>query len=193
MKRSIWIGLPLIAVFVLVASAQAERPFGMRGGKPGLHFTGGPRPGGGFGGPGGHMRGGFGGGPGMGHGPGRMLPILLKHADLTPEQRGKVNEIMESHRPAFRRLFDQLHEAHEALGDRMFSKTEISDGDLDADINRVMDLRGQLMREGTEVMLEVRRILTAEQLEKVASTRKRLDEWRSEMRDLFGDPRKEGF
>ena len=184
MKRSIWIGLPLIAVFVLVASAQAERPFGMRGGKPGPHFAGGP---------GGHMRGGFGGGPGMGHGPGRMLPILLKHADLTPEQQGKVNKIMESHRPAFRRLFEQLHEAHEALGDRMFSKAEISDGDLDADINKVMDLRGELMREGTQVMLEVRRILTPEQLEKVASTRKRLDEWRSEMRDLFGDPRKEGF
>ena len=122
----------------------------------------------------------------MGGGPGRMLPVLLQSADLTEDQQRKVHEIMSSRQPNFRRLFGELHEAHEALGDRVFGDEKLADGDLDADMEKVMKLRGQLMREGTQVVLEVRRILTPEQLAKVESTRKRLEELRSEMRELFG-------
>ena|SRR5256885_2513187 len=54
----------------------------------------------------------MGDGPGMmGDGPGMMLPLLLRGANLTPEQKTQVHHIMDTHRATFQTLFGQLRTA----------------------------------------------------------------------------------
>ena len=136
----------------------------------------------------GPMRGGVPGPAMPGAGPGRLLPLLLRSADLTADQKSQVRKIVESHRPAFRRLFTQLHAAHQALADRLFSEDDLRAGQLAPEVNRIADLRKRLMREGLDVVLEIRRILTSEQRKKVARTRTRLEELRREMKEILGEP-----
>ncbi|RMF22693.1 MAG: periplasmic heavy metal sensor [Deltaproteobacteria bacterium] len=147
-----------------------------------------PPPGAGmFGGPG-PMLGGMPGPGTPGAGPGRLLPLLLRSADLTAEQKAEVRKILDSHRPAFRRLFTQLRQAHQALAERLFTDGDLRAGQLAPEVNRVADLRKRLMREGLDVVLEVRRLLTPEQRKKVARTRAKLEELRREMHEILGEP-----
>ncbi|RMD82386.1 MAG: periplasmic heavy metal sensor [Candidatus Dadabacteria bacterium] len=122
-----------------------------------------------------------------GAGPARLVPLLLRSARLTPEQRVKARKIIERHRPTLRRLFGELRKAHEALAKRIFSTEELRSGELAPEINRIEDLRGRLMREGIDVILEVRALLTPEQRARVASAHEKLESLRRQMRELLGE------
>src|SRR6266508_2338646 len=68
----------------------------------------------------------MGGGPGMMEdGPGMMLPLLLRGADLTPEQKTQMHQIMAGHRATFKTLFSQLHAAQEEVTNKLFAPGEI--------------------------------------------------------------------
>jgi Spy/CpxP family protein refolding chaperone len=76
----------------------------------------GPAPGGQFGGPGGGRMGRGPGGPGGG--PFGMLgPMMLGRLNLTDDQRGRVRQIVESHREEEKALRQRAMKAHEALLD----------------------------------------------------------------------------
>ena len=126
-------------------------------------------------------------GPGgmMGDGPGMMFPMLFKKMDPTPEQEAQVRKIMDDHRGAFRTLFEQLQAAHEGMADKLFTLGEVKDEDLAPQVQRISDLRKQLMQEGLKVTLEMRGVLTPEQLAKAAELKKRMQALHAEMRGLF--------
>jgi Spy/CpxP family protein refolding chaperone len=178
------VALPALARPPMGPGSDSGRP--MSGGRgPGM----GPGMGYGPGSPGGCM---MSGSP-MGMGPGRMLPVLLHNADLTPDQRTKVRDIMRSHGATFRKVFGELRTAHEALGEKMFAAGPLSEADLREQLGKTSELRQKLTEEGAKVMLEVRAVLTPEQLAKMDNTRKRLDELRKEMAELLGEPGRPDF
>ncbi len=125
---------------------------------------------------------------GFGHGPGRMLPMLLRSAELNPEQSAKVKDLVDSRRPAFEKLFDKLRRAHEGVADLIFSSGELDATALDAQVDEVGAARTALMREGIKTAVEVRTLLSPEQRAKVAEAKDRLQRLRLEMRDIMGDP-----
>lgn len=139
---------------------------------------GGPRHGMGSMGPG-HMM--------MGDGPGMMLPMVLKGIDLTEAQEKQVRTIMQTHRATLRTLFGELKTAQEEVADTLFAPGEVRAEDLTNQLQRVSQLREQLMREGLKVALEVRGILTPEQIAKGAEIKARMRSLHSEMRGLFHD------
>jgi len=192
MKRAILATLVVASMVALPALARPPMGPGSDGGRPlsGGHGPGiGPGMGYGPGGPGGCM---MGGSP-MGMGPGRMLPVLLHNADLTPEQRSKVRDIMRSHGATFRKVFGELRAAHEALGEKMFAAGPLSEAEVREQLGKTSALRQKLTEEGAKVMLEVRAVLTPEQLAKMDKTRKRLEELRKEMAELLGDSGRPDF
>jgi Spy/CpxP family protein refolding chaperone len=130
-------------------------------------------------------------GPGRmaGDAPGMMLPLVLKGVDLTDEQEKQVHEIMAAHRATFRTLFSELQSAHKDVADKLFAPGDVRAEDLTVQMQRVAQLREQLMREGLKVALEVRGLLTPEQLAKAAELKERIRELRTEMRGLFKDKR----
>lgn len=153
----VWVGL--VAVILWSAAVYGEPPWGK-----------GRHPGG--------MR---------GEGTEMMLPMLLRGADLTAEQKAQVGKIMAAHRPTFQSLSKQLRAAQEEMADKLLGPGEMRAEDLTPLAQRVAQLREQLAQEGIKVALEVRGMLTPDQLAKATQVRKRMRELRGEMRSLMGE------
>ncbi len=124
---------------------------------------------------------------GMGGGPSTLgLRLLIRSADLTDAQKAQVQQILASHRPRFQTLRSQLQATSQQLADRLYAPGPVTADDLAPLRQQIAQLRDLLGQEALQTALEVRAILTAEQLAKVAQARQRLQELRSEMRSLLG-------
>jgi Spy/CpxP family protein refolding chaperone len=123
---------------------------------------------------------------GRGGGGGRHgdFGMLLRSAELTEAQRQQVVQIVAAHRPQLKALMSQLRTAQEALKAKLYGPGTVTEADLAPDLQQLEQLRSQLAHERTQLALQVRGVLTPEQLAKVAQKRQRMNELRQEMRDL---------
>jgi Spy/CpxP family protein refolding chaperone len=130
-------------------------------------------------------------GPGrvMEDGPGMLLPLVLKGVDLTDAQEKRVQEIMAAHRARLRTLFSELQATHKDLGDKLFAPGDVRLEDFTPQMQQMGQLREQLMQEGLKAAVEVRNLLTPEQLAKAAEIKDRMRALHTEMRELFRDKR----
>lgn len=111
----------------------------------------------------------------MPYGAGSMLPMILRGVNLTIEQDLRIQEIMVAHRPTFQRLNKQLQVAHKEMADKLFAPGELRSDDLTRHVQRIGQLRGQQFQEGLKVMLDIRGVLTHEQLVKASEVKQRLE------------------
>ena len=123
----------------------------------------------------------------MGGGPGFMFPMILKKLNLTQEQDTKVQTIMASHRDAFRSLFKQLEAAHETMANRFFTPGRLTSDDVTSQAKPIHQIREQLMNEGLKVAVEVREVLTPEQLTKASQLKQKMQAVQEQMRGVFDD------
>ncbi len=124
----------------------------------------------------------------MGDGPSMMLPLVLRHADLTPEQTDQVHKIMQANHGTLRTLFKQLQAANEDLANKLFAAGSVQAPDLAPQVQHITQLRQQLMDQGIKTALAIRAVLKPEQLAKVAQLKARLDKAQAEMRSIFEEP-----
>jgi Spy/CpxP family protein refolding chaperone len=134
------------------------------------------------------MHGSSGAGRMIGHGPGTMLPLLLRGANLTDDQKAQIKQIMGSHHATFRNLFGQLHAAHEEMHKKLFEPGALQESDLMSQSQEISQLHNQLKQEGIKVMLEIRQVLTPEQLTKAGQLMQEMQTLRAQMRKLFEQP-----
>lgn len=132
----------------------------------------------------------FSGPPGLGGvGPdqdaGMLLPVIIRSVGLSDEQFGKVRTIMEAHRPQLQAIAGELRSAQRTLAEALVASTL---PDLEPTIRQITELRGRLMREGLAAAVEVRGVLTAEQLQRASEIGRKMIALRSEMESLLGDP-----
>ena len=120
-----------------------------------------------------------------GPGPGPMLPLFLHRADLTPEQRAKIHEVLESNRAELQKLLTRLEQANDAMSAKLFAARALKLADVEKEVAEVSELRRRLMVQGLETTLEIRAIMTPEQLAKVAAVKTRMDKLHAEMRGLL--------
>ena len=121
----------------------------------------------------------------IGDGPGMMLPLLLSGANLTADQKTQVHQIMADHRSTFRDLFSQLRAAQEQMSGKLFSAEAVQESDLGSQIQQISALRNQLAQESLKVVLEIRGVLTPEQLAQAAQLKQQMDALRAQRRSLF--------
>jgi len=119
-------------------------------------------------------------------GGGMMLPMLLRSANLTADQKPQVRQFMANHRAAFRDLFNQLRAVQQDMSTKLFSTGAVQEADLMADNQQIAALRSQLAQEGLKVVLEIRNILTTDQLTSVAQRYQQLQSVREQMRNMWG-------
>ena len=130
--------------------------------------------------------------PGMHGGIGRPdgeLWLMIRAANLTPEQQAKVRGILSTHRTTTRPLMQQLRQAQQELGTKLLTPGPLQPADLQPQLGRISQLREQLAQDGAQAALEVRAVLTPEQLARAAQTKERLSQLREEMRQLVQPPR----
>jgi Spy/CpxP family protein refolding chaperone len=124
-----------------------------------------------------------------GLGDGLRLPLLLRGAHLTPDQQAKVRDVLTAHRGAIRSLTEQLRQAQDEVADRLFVPGPVQPADLQSSLQRITQLREQLLQESAKVAVEVRALLTADQVTQAARVKDRLRALTTEMRQLMGEGR----
>jgi Spy/CpxP family protein refolding chaperone len=121
----------------------------------------------------------------MGEGAGMTLPVLLRGANLTADQKTQVQQIMSNHRAAFQSLFSQLRAAQDQISSTLLSAGPVGESDVAPQLQQVSALRSQLAEEGLRVTLEIRNILTPDQLARAAQLKTQMQSLRSQMRNLM--------
>ncbi|MGA2410033.1 MAG: periplasmic heavy metal sensor [Candidatus Binataceae bacterium] len=123
------------------------------------------------------MEGGMGGGP--------ELPLFLHSAGITPEQREQVKKIMDGSHPAFQALFEQLHAKRQQLDDKLFAPGAVNEGDIAKESAQIGQLQQQLADQELKVVLQIRSLLTPEQLNRVSRFHNRLESLHEQMKELM--------
>jgi len=118
---------------------------------------------------------------------GQLLPVLLKGIGLTPEQNQQVRQIIASHRGTLQSLFGQLQAANADLANKLIVPEEVKAEDLAPQVQRITELREQLLLEGLQAVLEVRNVLTSEQRAKAVQLKEQLQALRQTMSGLIGE------
>lgn len=116
------------------------------------------------------------------------LWLMIRAAQLTPEQQTKVRAILSAHRASARPVIEQLRQAQQELGSKLLAPGSVQAADLQPQLQRIGQLRDQLAQDSANAALEVRAVLTPEQLARVAQTKDRLKQLREEMRQLMQPP-----
>lgn len=120
---------------------------------------------------------------GMGR-PDGELWLMIRSANLTTEQQAKVRAILSAHRSTARPLIEQLRAAQHELGGKLLAPGTVQTGDIQPLLLRISQLRDNLALDSAQAVLEVRAVLTPDQLARAAQTRERLKQLREEMRQL---------
>ena len=121
------------------------------------------------------------GGPGRGGGGGAFGWHILRAVGLTDEPKTQIRQIYASHGPQLRALGQQMMAAREQIGDKLFSATPPSA----ADLATIKQLRDQMAQERLAMALEIRNVLTPDQLNKAAQIRQQLRNLRQQQRQLL--------
>jgi Spy/CpxP family protein refolding chaperone len=121
----------------------------------------------------------------MGEDLGPPLPMILRGVNLTPDQQARLQKIMEANRTIFRTRFRKLEAAHEEMAAKLLAPGEVDAADLTAHIRQITQLREQLMQAGLKVALEVRGVLTPDQLAKASQLKEEIKAIHTEMSHLF--------
>jgi Spy/CpxP family protein refolding chaperone len=161
----------LIAAAILGTSLCAGRVLAQEG----------PPPGGMMGGPPGGMMG----------GPPPVPPPLmmaLRAANLTDDQKKQVHTIMDSNRTTTAPLMSQMHSIREQIADKLLSSGSVSASDLMPLLTQQEQIQQQLDTQMVSTAIQIRGVMTADQLSKVSAANDKLKAIHSEIESILGPP-----
>jgi Spy/CpxP family protein refolding chaperone len=124
-------------------------------------------------------------GPRGGWGAGLMLGVPLHSLNLTPDQQTQVKSILSTYRAAARPIIQQLRQAQSDLSDKLLASGPLQASDVQASVQQISQARAQLLQLSSQATLDVRNLLTPDQLGAAAQTRAKLKDLRSQMRQLL--------
>ena len=124
-------------------------------------------------------------GPRGGWGGGLMLGVPLHSLNLTPDQQTQAQSILSTYRSSARPIIQQLRQAQGGLGDKLLAPGQLQAADLQSQLQQISQLRTQLLQLSAQATLEVRSLLTPDQLSAAAQTKDKLRDLRAQMRQLL--------
>lgn len=122
--------------------------------------------------------------------PGTPPPIgmMLQGISLTSDQQTAIDAIMKSHQQTAQPLLDQLHGERQALTAKLLSAGEVSLSDVAPLQQESAQTEQELQEDALKAALEVKSVLTADQLALAASNQQKLEKIHTEMHELVGTP-----
>lgn len=139
--------------------------------------------------PGGMMMGGPPGGMMMG-GPPIPPPLMmaLRAANLSDAQKTQVHAIVDSSRKSAAPLMEQMHSIHEQIADKLLSSGSVSASDVTPLLTQQSQIQQQLDTQMVSTAIQIRGVLTSDQLTKVASVSAQLKQIHSQIESILGPP-----
>ena len=123
--------------------------------------------------------------PGSQWGDGLVMGIPLAAMNLTPEQGRRVSEALAAYQADSAPLVRQLRQSQSALADKLFTAGPLEAADLQAELQQITRRRTQLLELSARAMVDIRNVLTPQQVAAGAQVRARLGQLRSELRQLL--------
>ena len=114
-----------------------------------------------------------------------LLPLMLRSANLTPDQDAKVKELVAARRASARSLMQQLRQAEDDLAEKLLAPGSVHLVDVQPQLQQIGHLREQMLRDSTQAALDIRALLTPEQLGRAAQANTRMRQLQREMRQLW--------
>ena len=124
------------------------------------------------------------------HGFGGGMPVplmmILKQANLTPEQQNQVHQIMSANWTAAKPLIQRLHSIHQQIADKFLSTGSVTTADFTPLQQQESQIHQQLDQQMMNSALQIRGLLTPDQLAKVSNLHNQLESLRQQIRTLLG-------
>jgi len=132
---------------------------------------------------------GFGaGGPGFGQHHGFMGgAMMLGSLNLTSSQKTQVQQIMSTLRSNLEPLFQQLHQGHEQITAKLLAPGPVAMTDLNPLLQQNAQIHQQIEQQKMAALLQVRALLTTDQLNKAAAIQQKMQQIHAEMKALFNN------
>ena len=111
---------------------------------------------------------------------------VIQALDLSADQQQKLQDILAAHRPKLRQLVADQRAADQALIDQLLGTGAVTPQSSDAALEAASQAHEALTRERVAAAIEVRGILTSDQLQKAATIRTGMKQLCAQMRDLLG-------
>ena len=121
----------------------------------------------------------------LGRGKHAVLDLVGEALGGLPDQRTQVQSILSTYRSSARPIIQQLRQAQSGLGDKLLAPGQLPAADLQSQLPQISQLRTQLLQLSAQATLEVRSLLTPDQLSAAAQTKDKLRDLRSQMRQLL--------
>ena len=115
------------------------------------------------------------------HRGGGGLSLLMRAAQLTPDQRTQVHSIMQANRATFKDIFSQLGPLRQKLNSQLFS-TGTADPNL---LSQISSLQNQVAQARLTVFQQVWQLLNSAQQTQVASVYSQLQAANAQRRSMW--------
>jgi Spy/CpxP family protein refolding chaperone len=135
--------------------------------------------------PGAGAQGPQGGKPPRSYSEGLVMGIPLGAMNLTAEQDQRVSETLSAYHAESAPLIRQLCQAQRALADKLFASGQLGAADLEPKLQEITRRRTQLLEMSARAMVDIRNVLTPQQIAVGGQVRARLGQLRAEMRQLL--------
>ena len=114
------------------------------------------------------------------------LMMLTRQANLTSDQQAKVHSIMRSNFSQAQPLLKQLRGVHDQIADKLMSTGTVSVSDLAPLQAQETQIQQQLDSQMMSTALQIRGLLSKEQLTRIANLHNQLKSLRTQIDELLG-------
>jgi Spy/CpxP family protein refolding chaperone len=118
---------------------------------------------------------------------GRAFMMVLRHANLTADQKTKVHEILAERFKSAEPLRKQLYAVHDQIADKLMGAGALKESDIAPLQAQEEQLRQKLDSHRRATALQIRGMLTPEQLTRTAELHTKFKALRAQMKALAPD------
>ena len=108
------------------------------------------------------------------------MPPFLRGVTLTEEQKTKVREILQSQRPVPQETLKRMRAIQHELGNRIFYPGKLDEDQLASLFEQSLFLQNQFARQNFRTTLEIRNLLSPEQMAQGAEHREQMKAQRTQ-------------
>ena len=121
------------------------------------------------------------------HGGGRRGGLFggLHALNLTADQKQKVHDIFTAERPTLKQLQGSVKTARQAIAAKLMAPGTLTSADLDSLAQQAAQAQADLAHERLNVAIQVRNVLTPDQLSQAASIHAQMQQLRGQMQQLL--------
>lgn len=112
--------------------------------------------------------------------------VLLRSANLTPQQHDQVRQILKNEKEQMKSIYAGFHAVHEQMAAKLLAPGSVTATDLAPIEQKAAKYQQQISRDMIETALAIRNVLTPEQIARVAQVHQQLQSLHEQIHSLMG-------